>query len=201
MNALARRLAPLAGAVLLGLGLAAPAQAQVYGHTDPAGDVTVTTCDSNDENCIDKLAPTAKQPDIVRVVTSHTSTQVKAYAKYAELGPAGTRMHALRVVTGAGRHLHFSLVTVDGRTVFKELDRDSDGAKVSCSGLVAKVDNTANTVLLSIPRSCIGNPSYVRVGFGGAIFNDTSWRSDDAQVSGISSSDSDLKLGPSLSRY
>lgn len=199
MNAFTRRLAPLAGATLLGLGLAAPAQAQVYGHTDATGDVTVSTCDDND-NCTETLAPTAKQPDIVRVVTSHTSTQVKAFVKYAELGPAGLRMHVLRVVTGSGRHLHYSFVTEDGHAVLKELDRDS-GAKVACSGLVAKVDNTLNTVLLSVPRSCLGNPSYVRVGFGGAVVTaGTRWRADDAFVSGVTG-DSDLKLGPSLSRY
>lgn len=200
MNPLTRRLLAVSGAAVLGLGLAAPAQAQVVGRTDATGDVTVSTCDSNDENCTDVLAPTAKQPDIIRAVSSHTSTQVKAFVKYAELGPAGTRLHQMRVVTGAGRHVRLTLVTVDGRMVVRDLTRDSDNRKIACSGLVAKVDNSLNTVLLSVPRSCIGNPGYVRVGFGGAIFNETNWRSDDANVSGISSSSTDLKLGPSLRR-
>lgn len=203
MNALARRLAPLAGAALLGLGLAAPAQAQVYSRTDATGDVTVSTCTNTKlTTCNDALAAPGNHPDIVRSVSTHTASIVRVKARFADLTTYGDRMYQLRVVTGAGRHVRLWVETYGGKVVYKGLHRDSDDTKVTCSGLGYAADYTAKTVALTIPQSCLGNPSYVRVGFGAALFSSaTKFRADDALLSGMESSQADLKLGPSLARY
>lgn len=202
MNRFARPLIALSGATLLALGAVAPAQAQSWARNDATGDVTVTTCDSTGENCTDSLAAAGNQPDVVRVVTTHTTTQAKSNARFADITTSGLRVHQMRVVTGAGRHVRLTVVTSNGAVQLKQLTRDSDDARIACSGLVFKPDYTGNTVLMAIPQSCLGNPSYVRIGYGSAIItSETKWRADDALYSGLEPSTVDLKLGPSLSRY
>ncbi|GGO90837.1 hypothetical protein GCM10011584_23550 [Nocardioides phosphati] len=206
MNSLSRRLLAVAGAAALSVGLATPAQAEQWAHNDARGDVTVSSgCDDSGSNCTDAVDATQAQPDVLRVVATHTTDRVKVTARYAELGPGLTKAHVLRVVTNEGLHRHFAVVTDSGHVVVKEMDRDSDGSKVSCTGLRQSIDYTANTVAMSIPRSCLSSPRWVRVGFGTQVVRDISdlaqgYKSDDGLRSGLTASTSDLVLGPELSR-
>lgn len=205
MNSFARRLAALAGAAALSAGLAAPAHAEQWARTDARGDVTSSTnCDAEGSSCTDTIDAAAKQPDVLRVVTTHTTDRVKVYARYAEMTSGGLRVHQFRVYTNEGVRRRLTVVLDDGRVVYNQLDRDS-GSKVACAGLRRSIDYGANTVALSIPRSCLSNPRWVRVGFGSMIIRDVNdatrgYKSDDALRSGLSASTSDLVLGPRLSR-
>jgi hypothetical protein len=202
VNLLARRAATILGATTLGLSLVAPAHAQVSSRTDASGDVTVSSCDSNGDNCTDAVDPALRMPDIRTSKATHGLNNVQLYATYADLSTTGTKIHMMRFVTNENIRRRFVVVTSGTQVTVKELYRDSDGREMACSGLTAKIDYTANTIALNVPRPCLSYPQTVRVGFGTMVplNGGTTYRADDALVSGITRSTSDLVVGPELKR-
>lgn len=202
MNIIARRLAAVAGAAVLGLSIAAPAQAQKWSRVDARGDVTVSTnCDAS--GCTDSVDPALAEPDVLRVVGTHAPRKVKVFATYADLTAANGRLHILRVVTNEGVRRRVELGTEDGRVVTKGLYADRTGRKVACAGLGHKVDYAANTVSLSIPRGCLSKPRWVRIGFGTLaehVADATGSYADDAILSGVTPSTRDFVLSPRIRR-
>jgi hypothetical protein len=194
----------VAGALILGSAVMAPAQAQSWHHGDAAGDVTAATCDAQD-NCTEAVDSTLKVPDVTRFVADHRARRVNIFARYTDLTSSGTRIHIARFVTNEGVRRHLNWVTYNGNTVMMELDRDSDGKKVACRGIRRTADYTANTVTISVPRACLSAPRTVRVGFGSVAMGSTSGDSqnyayDDAVLSGSAANTSDVALGPVLRR-
>jgi hypothetical protein len=192
------------GALLLSVAGIAPAQAQRWTHTDPAGDVTSASgCTAQGDGCTETVDATRTMPDIVRFLADHRATRVNVWARYRDLTAAGTRMHQVRYVTNEGVRRHLTIATSNGRIILRQLTRDSDGKKVACTGIRQSIDYSANTVSISIPRSCLSAPRTVRVGFGTYAFrniNDLTqggWY-DDALAAG--SAPGDLRLGTSIRR-
>ena len=57
------------------------------------------------------------------------------------------------------------------------------GRRVKCHGLSTKVDYVGQRVTVSVPRSCLGRPRWVKVGIATVRFAD-SILLDDAQTDG-----------------
>jgi hypothetical protein len=197
----ARRLAAVASATLLGLAIAAPAHAQTYTRYDASADVTASTCDSTGDNCTDAIDASRKDIDIVRTKLTHSYRSVQAVASYTDISASGTKAYVVRIITNEGMRRHYSLVARGSTVLGTLLQRDSDGKAFACSGIKHAIDYTANTVTISIPRSCLSYPSTVRMGYGSAdLSDDTRFYSDDALVNGVTASDADLVVGPKLAR-
>lgn len=196
-----RRVAAVAGATLLGFGLAAPAHAQTYTRYDAKADVTASTCDNNGDNCTDAIDATRKDLDIVRTRLTHGYRSVQAFTSYADVSAAGTKAYGVRIITNEGMRRHYTLIAHGSTVLGSVFERDSDGKKFACSGIKHAIDYTANTVTISIPRSCLSYPSTVRMGYGSAdLTSDSTLYSDDALRSGVFPGDADFVVGPRLAR-
>lgn len=198
------KLGVVAGTLVLSAAGIAPAQAQRWTHTDPAGDVTsATECSAEGDSCTETVAAAQTVPDVVHFVADHRARRVNVWARYRDLTASGTRLHQVRYVTNEGVRRHLTLATYNGRVIVRELSRDSDGRKVACTGIRHSIDYTANTVSISVPRACMSAPRNVRVGFGSYAFRNiedptTGGWYDDALATGPTPGD--LVLGPVLRR-
>lgn len=67
-----------------------------------------------------------------------------------------------------------------------------------CHGLRGRLDFEANTVRVRVPRSCLNNPRWVRVGAGASTMDDTRYYADDAQSPTVASES--ITFGPRLRR-
>lgn len=171
MNLLART-AVLAGAFVL----AAPAAAEAarYDHADAAGDVA--RC--GDTACTTVAYASTQEPDIRRVSIQHRLHKVVVQAAFADIRRSASRQgFGMEVLTNESVRRTYT-VEVEGPTVRSWFSRPS--GVVSCSGLERRIDFTANTVLLVIPRTCLGSPGWVRVGVGAYAAVGDALRADDA---------------------
>lgn len=146
---------------------ASPAHAAVHRHSDAIGDVRQYVCeDMFDESTCTESASPALEPDIVSVAIRHERANVVVRIKQRDISRAGIRAHELRIVTNEGITRYAETVAWPGSArLEKELLR-RDGDKVPCRRFSAFMDLTANMVTLTIPRSCMSYPRWVRVGIG-----------------------------------
>lgn len=181
---LTRRLASVAGAAVIALGVAAPAHAARYDHADAAGDVL--QCDAaTDADCAAPATAATQEPDVTNVTFRHRAYKVVVFAQFADLAPTDD-LHGFvsTIRTNEGVNRVVSVYTA-GTKVGVEFTRPS-GASVRCSGIRRAVDYDLNTVRIVVPRSCLSYPRWIQANFG-AISTpvDQSWiRADDAQQVG-----------------
>lgn len=155
-------LAAAATSGLLVAGTAGGATAGTWSHTDPAGDVLALDFPDPHSAPVETPQPDRTTGDITRVRVQHSARKVVlVLAMRQALAPDGwgivgtvkteRRTYAVRWIR-------------DSRTRKLWLVKNPDGndVVVACRGLAKKVDNRAGTVRFSVPRSCLGNPRWVR---------------------------------------
>jgi hypothetical protein len=179
------RLAIVAAAGLA-LGPAASADAQRWSSPDPAGDVTGAIYDPEPAPCgtitsVD--ASTARDVDLTGLAVRHQRRDVTVELGVADLPESGTESMTVHLRTAKGAWA----VDLDrtGRTGFgaffyeepdwdaliEQADPDGDGCAIvsvviveaPCPGLEHRGDPDLDVVRLTVPRSCLGRPHWVRV--------------------------------------
>ena len=144
-------------------GLSSTAYAEKVVHDDPRGDVLSIPLGDNTEPV---PAPEETDGDIVRTVVDHRLRKVILTVRFAELRRVGPVMHYIPLVTNESLRRNIwvrpDAEHPQGQVVFST---GSDRI-VRCAGLERRIDYTANTLRLEIPRSCLSAPRWVRVGFG-----------------------------------
>jgi len=144
-------------AASLALG-AAPASADTITHTDAAHDVQRFDGDTQ------TTVPAVTEGDVRRVTVAHTSGRLVVKLKYAEL--SRTRWFGVTLVrTSSGKLFEVDLVASKNLGWQGKLTvAAGNGSEIACSGADRKVDYAVNTVRISVPRSCLGDPRWVKVG-------------------------------------
>lgn len=102
--------------------------------------------------------------DITKTVIKHSATKITITATFDELKAKDARYGLVDKL----RFDHGPKVVADVDTNGKWkgqafLYTDRSGAQIDCAGLTHAIDYTANTVEISIPRSCVGKPMWVEV--------------------------------------
>ena len=100
--------------------------------------------------------------DITQTVVKHSAKRITITATYADLKSRDARY-------GLKDRLRFDhgpqvVADVDTNGTWKGqayLFTKNSGAMIKCTGLTHAIDYTADTVEISIPRSCVGNPTWV----------------------------------------
>jgi hypothetical protein len=141
--------------------------------------------------------PTNTTSDIVRTIVNHGARRLSLTAELQHLGRGQYRMLLSEIHASDGVNY---LLTVDyARTPIGArltLERAS-GKPVACPGATWSVDAAADTVATSVPRSCLHDPDWVRVGVGSVSApSDLSVsRADDSRRNGTLNPDH-VRVGP-----
>lgn len=156
--------ASLAAAVV---GPATAATAQSATITDGTGDVWENTYDPTTQSDVWSLVDSAYNTDVVSTVITHGARRVNVKMTYNDLDKAAdvniSAVVNMRFDQGARRSAFVDVWPGDWQgssTVFKQ--NPTGGAPVTCGGLTHAVDYTANTVSMSIPRTCLGSPTWIQ---------------------------------------
>ena len=140
----------------MALALSTPAaQAQELTRSDRTNDVWVSS------GAGFTRAPGSKHADVTWVQLRHGARRVVLTAKLAELTKQGAEVGLLaqfRTSTGLLRDaMLFGQVGI--RSGYVEFSNRT-GKPLACD-ISHKIDYAANTMMMSVPRSCLNNPSYV----------------------------------------
>ena len=167
----------------------AAAHAERWAGGDPRGDVEGWHFDPEPEPCgtdtqIDATENT--NSDITRLVVRHTRTAVQLSVRFRDLDPALEQVTQLHIATRArrgwfvdidrvrGRSGNFRVVAFMGKEPNYPDPEDIDDecglfgfvTDASRCGMRPEIDLVANVITASLPRRCLGNPRWVRVGVG-----------------------------------
>jgi hypothetical protein len=174
-------------AILVAAAAAVPlipsaAQADTYRHSDVAGDVVSFTGASETPT----PAPDRANGDVIASTVKHTRTKVIAQMTYRDLANAdGFNGHFFRIKSNKMRR-DVTVVTASGIKPQVVVTKPN-GKKATCN-VKRSVDYSLHTVTVTVPRSCLGNPRWVKVGmasvFMTGVGNDDTQYVDDALLSG-----------------
>jgi hypothetical protein len=152
----------LAGAVLAAVLVpAGAASAQKVAIDDSNADVWETAWDGDI-----KHVRVGSQPnvDLVSTVLRHGAHKLILTFKYAELSRSRTRFAAVSTLRFAeGSRIGVVLHTFARWRGHMFLTEIHSGDRLKCANLEHAIDYTADTVALTVPRSCIGDPKWVEV--------------------------------------
>ena len=165
------RAAALATVLATGLGLsllsAAPAAADEYRHVDATGDVRGLTIDRDSQDPPFSARTMERAADITELRVRHgggrlilrLETVDLVRRTQSEIGPyfvvrTPNRRYQVQVTADTDRAS--TTRTVDLRT-------GRFYRKVKCRGLFTDFDFAGDVAMVSIPRSCIGDPQNVRI--------------------------------------
>src|SRR3954447_8211929 len=149
--------------VSIGLGLAtavaAPAAAQTYQWTDPAGDMW-------SETTSDQPAPERTNADVVHERVTYRLHVVMIRSKFTDLrwddGMTYLEVIGGYIRTNEGRNrMIFAEYSPGDQSVSAEI-QNGNSDTVRC-GPTAGIDFDANTAWMRIPRPCLGNARWIRV--------------------------------------
>ncbi|MDP3891552.1 hypothetical protein [Nocardioides sp.] len=162
-------------------------------HRDAVGDVGSFTDESENFTTL----PGQKVGDVVRSVGKHKGKRVSFSVKMRAL-PKTKHSHGVvtRIVTNkktyfADAHSAPGL----GSDVF--LTRN--GKLIDCAGMRHKRSAKRNTITLSVPRSCLGNPRWVKLGGGVYWLKGNKSFVDESHRTSIQEG-KDLAVGPRIRR-
>jgi len=184
----------------LALGPAASADAQRWSSPDPTGDVTGAIYSLDPAPCgtttpVDASAAT--DVDLTGLSVRHQRRDVTVELGVSDLPETGTELMTVHLRTAKGAWA----VDLDrtGRTGFgaffyeepdwdaliEQADPDGDGCAIvsvviveaPCAGLGHRGDPDLDVVRLTVPRSCLGRPRWVR-----AAASADAWRETDGAV-------------------
>ena len=179
------RSAALVAATVVAVLAPSAAQAKSWSHADATGDVFSAPYKSNAFT----PAPDRVVGDVIGSSIRHKRSAVVMQLQYRDL-ELGSEIngHIFLVKTPTMRRL----VTLAAASAFPNGRievRKPSGKKVSCR-VPHRIDYTANTATVVVPRSCLGKPKWVKVAMAGASFTgftstSTMWI-DDALSTGTS---------------
>ncbi|MCH1867046.1 hypothetical protein [Nocardioides sp. CFH 31398] len=137
----------------LALG-AVPAHAESVTVDDPTGDVSDNRWEASSEH---------DTVDVVHTTLDHQAARIVFRIDVVALaGPRGDPLSAegrLRLPDGTDRWLTLALDGRGGKTM--ELEDDAD-EPVACEGMKGAFRRDTDRVVMSLPRSCVGDPEWVR---------------------------------------
>lgn len=177
------------------------ASAAALTRYDNQQDVSKLVSDPNTGDPVsNEVVPTRTLGDIKSTRVSFSADTVRVSASFRALAKVGgTHVHIIRLVT-TKLERNVTVVAQSGMWAGGSLLVTKSGKPLECKGLTHALDYTNKRVIVNVPRSCLGNPGAVRMGFGTAIMaSDTVTYLDDALKKGPSN-DEDLTLGPKVFR-
>ena len=153
-----RRLARSAAASLVLVLPAVPAAAQEVTEHDGRGDMIRVEEGGSDP----QPAPTAEIGDVVRTTFRHDAARVVVRTRLAALERSGRRFTVWVDVQDGARHSWFVGVQAarrdrGGQTIVM----DDRGRDLPCTA-AHRIDYARDTVRVSVPRSCFGDPARLR---------------------------------------
>lgn len=102
--------------------------------------------------------------DVASTDVRHTAKKILITFTYAELKSKQVHfMTRTRLRFDDGPKVVAGVNAMDVWKGRAELAKDRSGEPISCDGLSRAIDYDLNTVELSIPRSCVGNPAWVEL--------------------------------------
>ena len=176
-------------ALLAGLALtaatAASAEAATSRHADPAGDVV-----TYDASGAPVTAADTRNGDIVSRSFTYTDTAVQVRVTYRDLARQGMQMSLNgQVQTSSGATRVFQAYATPDSWAGGHYLTTPRGMPVTCTGMRHTFDYTKNVATVTIPRGCLGKPSWVRLGVQHSWFDNQGVMSiDDAGRTGWSES-------------
>lgn len=186
MRTLVRFTLVVAGLVLLPTA----AQAAVELHRDATGEV-VSAIGREDPRY--DPAPAQARGDIASIRVAHLDRSVRVLMHYRALNASGqSASHGFAIRTATGLRF-IDIRARPGRWAGVRRFQNANGALVPCRGISHTIDYARNSVLLVVPRSCLGNPRWVRVAGYSAILENGHAYLDDSRTTGYSNR---LYLGP-----
>lgn len=194
---LARTTAAVAAAAAVVL-LPSAANAASLLRTDTVGDVQVITVDDTGNTVGDPVVvPTRTIGDVTKTRITHSSTSVRVEMYYKALPKSGSyNDHEFRFVTNKTER-DVSVEAGTGAWAGKSSMYTKSGNKVSCTTLKHLIDYPNHRVILTVPRSCLGNPTFVKVGGGFVAVAGNKIYLDDGQ---LNAGNDDLTLSPGVYR-
>jgi hypothetical protein len=135
------------------------ALADTLSKADTSGDVLKASGPSG--GAVD---PTRAIGDITRTVITHGPSNVKVKVFFRDLQKVGKIVTIIPVKTDKG-YRRFEIVAGPGKYYGTVTVRNAKDKKVTCK-TTRTIDYAANTALLVVPRKCLSNPRWVRVGAG-----------------------------------
>lgn len=170
------------------------AHADRYTHADSTEDVLSGPV-SSDSN---PATPEADRTngDVISSRVIHKDRRVILRMRYRDLAGNDEINSHLFVIRTSKMKRYVSLVAGAGFRGGKVVVSRPNGKRVKC-GVKRKIDYTANTATVKVPRSCLDNPRWVKVGMASVFYTgfdaeDTVYV-DDARTNGT------LGAGPALS--
>ncbi|WP_134738067.1 hypothetical protein [Nocardioides sp. 503] len=143
-------------------------------------------------------APRNRTSDITRTVVDHQAEQLVVKTRVRELGRSGYRLMIGEIQTPDGRRFDL-MVDYSKRPIGEafSLTPSGSGDEAECVGATWSAKRSTKQVTATIPRSCLGDPAWVKVGLGmvAAPRNLRTSMGDDSRLSGRIG-DKHLKLGP-----
>lgn len=140
------------------------AQAKTYSHVDPAGDMLAFSETSPDAGT---PAPDQANADVVASVVKHRARSVLMQMTYRDLVASQDDIvgHYFAIKTPTmKREVVIFTGSIFGNTGKAQLTKPN-GKKVSCR-VKHTIDYTQHTATVRVPRKCLGNPRWVKVGMG-----------------------------------
>ena len=172
----------------------------------PAHAASVTTKDAARDvvSQVDDQGPTQAEPqraegDVLSMRVTHGTRAVRIRLLAAQLtrDPQQTTAYVFAIKTNEGRRADLS-VYVDGSTWQGQRSLTVNGRDRSCRGLRTHIDYRAAKVTATVPRWCLSNPRWVRVGGGIGVDAGSRLYADDVSRAGTIGHE--LELGPRVRR-
>ena len=176
--------APLAALAVLAsvAATAVPAQAARLRTSDASVDVWVRGDDG-----VWSEAGAVADVDVLGSAVRHTATFVHGSARYATLERGNDRIVLpVRLRTSAGTTYEVRIVATperNGGTLAVRRFDDARTVGVPCRGTDHLIDYDEEITAFSVPRRCLGNPSWVRYGGAARLVTDDGTVFSDALLS------------------
>jgi hypothetical protein len=165
--------------------LAAPANAAKWTYDDAVGDVVRESVSSGDEQV---PAPEWTRSDITKVVGIHQGRTLTI--KIRTRSRAAGFLMTSSIIRTPRKRFWLSSMRMPGLMNGVSLDDTTKSKTPKCRGLHRSFDESRTVMTLRVPRSCLGNPKWVR-------FSVTTYSADPFSDDDFNYSDDGLREGVS----
>ena len=169
MTDLARRAAGVTAAVAALVLAAAPALAEGVTRDDQGSDVYTWDTDSQDRTPTPSTKTTNVAVQEVRVAHTRDAFVVRTQMRSLVRNGDYFYLNAIAQRTDGTTYSAFLSVRSSDRNGATVLQSPAGGSTVACRGMTHDVDYARDRLRLSVPRSCLGNPTTFRA--YGAVVN------------------------------